>query len=114
MGSHHSLWGRIHKTDNDCEEDGDKEQGRGDPRLYLKLVGEEENTHPEVRVPHVLWRYPGGQYSGLLPKLVQIMNLNLETRSNQRVFRVLIWGSLMVEGREPMSTSTKETNDKQI
>ena len=54
MGGHHFLWGRILKTGNDCKEDGDKEQGRGNPRLYPTLVGKEENMHPEVRVPHVL------------------------------------------------------------
>jgi exonuclease III len=37
MGSHHFLWGRILKTGDDCKEDQDKEQGRDNPRLYLKL-----------------------------------------------------------------------------
>ena len=94
MGSHHSLWGRIHKTDNDCKEDGDKEQGRGNPRLYPTLVGKEENMHPDVRVPHVLQGYPGGQYSNLLPKLVQVMSLNLETMSNQKGLQSPILGLL--------------------
>ena len=69
MGSRHVLWGRILKTADGCKEDRDKEEGRGDPRLYLMLVGKEENTHPEVRVPHVQ-SYPGGQYNSLLQKLV--------------------------------------------
>ena len=60
MGSHHSLWGRIHKTDNDCKEDGDKEQGRDISRLYLALSGKEENMHQEEKVPHVLQGYPEG------------------------------------------------------
>ena len=55
MGSHHFLWGRVLKTDDDCKEDEAKEQGRGDPRLYLVLMGKGENMHPEVRGPHVLW-----------------------------------------------------------
>ena len=79
--------GRVLKTGNDCKEDRDKEQGRGNPRLYPTLVGKEENMHPKVRVPHVLQGYPGGQYSNLLPKLVQVMSLNLETMSNQKGFQ---------------------------
>lgn len=39
MVSHHFLWGRIFKTGNDCKEDGDKEQGRDNPRLHLKVRG---------------------------------------------------------------------------
>ena len=53
MGSHHFLWGRILKTGDDCKEDGDKEQGRGNPRLYPTLVGKEENMHPVVRFPKI-------------------------------------------------------------
>ena len=44
-GSHHFLWGRILKTGNDCKEDRDKEQERGNPRLSLALLGKEENMH---------------------------------------------------------------------
>jgi hypothetical protein len=51
------------------------------------LLGKEENTHPEVRVPHVLWGYPGSQYSSLLQKLVQVVSLNLETTNNQKDFQ---------------------------
>jgi hypothetical protein len=43
MGSHHFLEGRILKTGNDYKVDEYKEQGRGNPRLYLLLVG--KNTH---------------------------------------------------------------------
>ena len=45
MDSHHFLWGRILKTGDDCKEDGDKEQERGNPRLSLALLGKEENMH---------------------------------------------------------------------
>jgi hypothetical protein len=55
MGSHHFLWGRILKTGNNCKEERDKTQGRCNPRLYLDLADEEENTHPGVRVLHILW-----------------------------------------------------------
>jgi hypothetical protein len=73
VGSHHILWGRILKIGNDCKEDGDKEQGKGNPRLYLVLSSKDENMYPEVRVPHVIQQYPGGQNSSLLPKLVQLV-----------------------------------------
>lgn len=53
-GSHHSLWGRTLKT-GDCKEDRDKEQGRGNSKLYPLLSGKEENMHPEVRVLYFLW-----------------------------------------------------------
>jgi hypothetical protein len=55
MGGYHFLCGRILKTGDNCKEDGNKGQGRGNPRLYLKLAGKEENKYPEVRVLHVLW-----------------------------------------------------------
>ena len=60
IGGHHFLWGRILKTGHDYKKDGDKEYRRLTPRLYLALTGEEEKTKPEARVPHALWRYPGG------------------------------------------------------
>lgn len=63
---------KILNIGNDCMEDGNKEQGRGKPRLYFTLVGKEENTYLEVRVPHVLHGYPGVQYNKLVPKLYTI------------------------------------------
>ena len=51
MGSHHFLWGRILKTGDDCKEEQDKEQGKGNPRLYLVLEGKEENMHPRGQGP---------------------------------------------------------------
>lgn len=43
IGGHHFLWGRILVTDNDCKEDGNKEQGRDNTRLYLALEVKKEN-----------------------------------------------------------------------
>ena len=94
MGIHHFLWGRSLKTGDDYKEDGDKEQGRGDPKLCLMLSGKEENRHPDVRVLHVFQQYLGDQNSSLLPKLVQVMSLNLETMSNQKGLQSPILGLL--------------------
>ena len=38
--------GRILKTSDDYKKDGDEEQRRDNPRLYLMLTGKEENPNP--------------------------------------------------------------------
>lgn len=60
---------------------------RDNPRLYLVLMGKEENRHPQVMVPFVLQQYPEGQYISFIQKLVQIVSLNLQTMSNQKGFQ---------------------------
>lgn len=55
MGSHNFLEEEFLRLEmNDFNEDGNKEQGRDNPRLYLALAGKKENMYPEVMVPHVL------------------------------------------------------------
>ena len=44
---------------------------------------------------------PGSQYSSLLPKLVQVMGLNLETKSNQKGFQSPNLGFLDGRGEGP-------------
>lgn len=111
MDRYHFLWERILKTDNYNKEGGNKEQGRDNPRLHLMLMCKEENSHPQVMVPDVLLQYPVGQYRSFLPKLVQVVSLNLQAMSGQKGFQIPNLEFLDC-GREGMST--KDTNDEYI
>lgn len=62
-------------------------------------------------VPCVLLQYPVGQYRSFLPKLVQVISLNLQAMSSHKGFQIPNLGFLDC-GREEMST--KDTNDEHI
>lgn len=93
---------------------GTKNKGGIIPDCTSCLQARKRTRIQETRVPHVLQRYPSGQYGSLLPKLVQVVSLYLETTSNQKSFQSPNQGFLGGRGGEPMMKSTKETNDEHM
>jgi hypothetical protein len=82
---------------------------RGVIQDYISHLGLRKRPGIPRSVSHIFSEISRGQNS-LLPKLVQVRSFNLETTCHQKGFQCLIWGSLMMEGKEPITTSAKETN----
>ena len=108
IGSHYFLWEEFLRLVMTVRRMGMKNKGGIIPDCTSCLQVRKRTRIQEARVPHVLQRYPSGQYGSLLPKLVQVVSLNLETTGNQKSFQSPNQGFLGGRGVEPMMTSTKE------